>query len=122
VNVISKKFFDEIKKDFEKADILFLTPNQIELLPPQIVDLTVNISSFHEMRLDQIKYYFRQIERLTRSKGYLYLKEWKKSYNPYDDIFISVNNYPVAQRWKEIYLREAKIQTKFFEELLQLKN
>ena len=59
-----------------EAAIIFLTPNQLELLPDKSIDLFVNISSFHEMRMDQIKYYFGEIDRLTRR--YFYFKQWKK--------------------------------------------
>lgn len=116
------KSFGQIKNEFNEAEILFFTPNQIELLPSHTVDLMINISSLHEMRLNQIKYYFKQIERLVKIKKYFYLKEWKVSHIPYENIYIRTKDYPITSKWKVIYLREPKVQINFFEQLLQLKN
>ena len=113
--------FSEIKEEFEKSKILFFLPNQIELLPDSIIDLFINISSLHEMRLDQIKYYFRQIERLTKPKGYFYFKEFKDSYVAFEDVHIRTEDYPLYPKWDLVYLRESKVQTKFFEALARLK-
>jgi putative sugar O-methyltransferase len=115
------KDFSEVKEEFKKSKILFFLPNQIELLPDNIVDLFINVSSLHEMRLDQIKYYFKQIERLTKLKGYFYFKEFKDSYIAYEDVHIKSGDYPINPKWKVVYLREAKVQTKFFEALVRLK-
>jgi len=115
------KDFSEIKEEFEKSKILFFLPNQIELLPDNIIDLFINVSSLHEMRLEQIKYYFKQIERLTKLKGYFYFKEFKDSYIFYEDVHIRTEDYPINPKWKLVYLRESKVQTKFFEALVRLK-
>lgn len=112
--------FSEIKKEFEESKILFFLPNQIELLPDSIVDLFINISSLQEMRLEQIKYYFKQIERLTRLKGYFYFKEFKDSYVAYENVHIKTEDYPLRPKWKLEYLRESKVQIKYFEALARL--
>lgn len=113
--------YSEIKEEFESAEILFLVSSQIELLPDKIVDLFINISSLHEMRLEQIQYYFTEIERLTRKNGYFYIKEWKDAVVPFedDDVHVRMNDYPV-QNWAMIFCKEAKVQTQFFEALLKL--
>lgn len=114
--------FSEIEDEFNKSEILFFLPSQIELIPNNIVDLFVNISSLHEMRIEQIKYFFREIERLTKKDGYFYLKEFKNSYLRFDDVYIKVEDYPINNKiWKKVFFREAKIQTKFFEALLKKK-
>lgn len=46
--------FDSVRDEFEAASIVFLTPNQLEKLPGKSIDLFLNISSLHEMRLDQV--------------------------------------------------------------------
>ncbi|MBN1215986.1 MAG: putative sugar O-methyltransferase, partial [Candidatus Lokiarchaeota archaeon] len=84
------KNFSEIKVEFEESDIIFLLPSQIELLPHKIADLFINISSFHEMRLDQIQYYFDYIDNLINK--YIYIKQWKVSKNHYDKLIITEND------------------------------
>jgi putative sugar O-methyltransferase len=110
--------FKEIKEEFENADIAFFLPNQLELLPQKIADLFLNISSLHEMRLDQILYYFDCIDRLI--KKYVYLKQWKVSEIPHDNIIIREDDYPIRENWKEIYWRECKVKTDFFEALFRI--
>lgn len=110
--------FNEIKKEFEQSDIIFLLPNQLELLPSKIADLFINISSLHEMRRDQIEFYFNCIDNLI--KKYVYFKQWKISKNSYDNIIITEKDYPIRENWEKIFWRECKVKTQFFEALLRL--
>jgi putative sugar O-methyltransferase len=110
--------FAAVKREFEDAEVIFLTPNQIELLPDKSVDLFINISSLHEMRMDQIRYYFQEIERLTRR--YFYFKQWQETTVPYENETIKEADYPVGKDWSLIYRRQCKVQSKFFEALYEL--
>ncbi|MEM0134465.1 MAG: hypothetical protein QXU18_04460, partial [Thermoplasmatales archaeon] len=98
----------------------FLTPNQLEMLPADSTDLFINISSLHEMRLDQIIYYFKQIDRLT--KGFFYFKQWKVSTIPYENIVIKEDEYPIPTKWKRIYHRDCIFPSLFFEAMYEIKN
>lgn len=110
--------FSTVRAEFENAEIVFMTPNQLEMLPDKSVDLFVNISSLHEMRMDQIKYYFREIERLTRK--YFYFKQWKETTVPFENETVRENDYPIGARWKLINRQQCKVQAKFFEALYEL--
>jgi putative sugar O-methyltransferase len=106
--------YAEIADEFESARIAFLLPHQLEMLPPESVDLFVNISSLHEMTPGQVEYYISQVDRLT--KGYFYLKQWKSWHNASDDVHVS-QEYPIPLHWREIFWRECRVQTLFFEAL-----
>jgi hypothetical protein len=110
--------YDQVRDEFEKADIIFLTPNQLELLPDKSVDLFINISSFHEMRMDQIKYYFGEIDRLTRK--YFYFKQWKETTIPFENERVTEADYPISENWRLINRQQCKVQTYFFEALYEL--
>lgn len=110
--------YDEIKEEFEKADIAFLVPSQLQSLSNGSVDLFINISSLHEMRIDQIKYYFKEITRLTSK--YFYTKQWKISNLPKEDITIKAEDYPIPEHWKEVFNKECLVQPLFFEALYQV--
>ena len=110
--------FGEVEKEFNDADIIFLLPHQAEMLPDKSVDLLINISSLHEMKIDQIHAYFKLIDKLT--KGFFYSKQWWVSQNPADGITITPKDYPVPTKWKQLYLRKAKVQTYFFEAMYML--
>lgn len=110
--------YEQVKNEFEASDVLFLSPDQLKLLPRKSVDLFINISSFHEMIKSQIDYYFQEVERLTR--GYFYFKQWKESKIPSDNIVIKESDYPVKKEWTKIYSRECEVQTRFFEAMYKL--
>ena len=110
--------YEDIKEEYENADIVFLMPHQLELLPDNSIDLFINISSLHEMRMDQIRYYFKVMEKLTRK--YFYTKQWKQTTIPYENVVIRQEDYPVDQNWRQIYARECKVQNLFFEALYDL--
>lgn len=110
--------FEDVQEEFENADIIFLTPNQMEILPDKSVDLFINISSLHEMRMDQIRYYFGEIERLTRR--YFYFKQWKETTIPFENETIREADYPVKKEWRQVYRQQCAVQHKFFEALYAL--
>ena len=110
--------YSDIQREFENADIIFLTPNQLELLPDDSVDLFINISSLHEMRMDQISYYFDEIERLTTK--YFYFKQWKESTIPFDNETIRETDYPVRENWRLVFRQQCAVQHKLFEALYAL--
>ena len=110
--------FAEVQKEFTEADIIFLLPTQLDLLPPKCADLFINISSFHEMRPDQIEYYFGKVDELTDK--YLYFKEWKDTTIPFENIRLTEESYPIRKQWSRVYWRECKVQTHFFEALLKI--
>ena len=110
--------FADVREEYEAADIVFLTPNQLESLPDQSIDLFINISSLHEMRMDQIEYYFGEIERLTRR--YFYLKQWQETTVPFENETIREADYPIRDDWQLVYRQQCTVQKKFFEALYQL--
>ena len=110
--------FESVRGEFEDASIAFLTPNQLEMLPDKSIDLFLNISSLHEMRMDQIRYYFTEIERLTRR--YFYFKQWKETTVPFENETIREADYPVGNDWTLIFRRQCEVQHRFFEALYEL--
>lgn len=116
----ARKFFcyDEVKDELESSSIVFLLPHQLSLIPDKQFDLAMNVSSFGEMSLDQISWYFNQIKRLTCK--YFYMKQWDVSKNPFDNLVITKSDYPYPEKWKQIYTRNCAVQTEFFETLYEV--
>ncbi|WP_192243584.1 putative sugar O-methyltransferase [Mesorhizobium silamurunense] len=110
--------FETVRDEFEASALAFLLPHQLKLLPDSTVDLFVNISSLHEMRLDQIECYLSEIHRLVRPQGHFYLKAWQVSKIPFEGIVIRESDYPL-ERWDRVYRRLPKVQASFFETLLR---
>lgn len=110
--------FEDVRAEFERADFAYLLPHQLSLLPAGSVDLFVNISSLHEMRRDQIDHYLTEIFRLVRPGGHFYLKAWKVSRLPLENIVTREDDYPLSG-WERVWRRTAPVQTRFFETLLR---
>ncbi len=109
----------EVVEELASAQIAFLTPNQLDLLPPLGVGLFVNVSSLHEMRPEQIAHYLGAVDRHTR--GFFYTKQWKRSRNPHDGVVIGRGDYPIPESWETVYSRDHEIQTEFFEALYRVR-
>jgi putative sugar O-methyltransferase len=107
--------FKDIEREFNDSDIAFFLSTQITGLPDGIADLAVNISSLHEMRPEQIAFYFSQLDRLLKDGGQFYFKEWKRGTLPFENIVIRQEDYPIPVSWNCEFSRDAPIQTRFFE-------
>ncbi len=110
--------YADVAEELQAAQIVFLTPNQLDLLPPQQADLFVNISSLHEMRPEQIKHYFAAIE--THCTGHFYTKQWQRSVNEHDGMVVSHDDYPLPTGWQVVFDRQHPVQVEFFEALYRL--
>ena len=72
------------------------------------------------MRMDQIDYYFDEIDRLARK--YFYTKQWKNTTIPYENVTIAESDYPVREDWQLLNRQQCKVQHSFFEALYRLPN
>jgi putative sugar O-methyltransferase len=109
------KSYDEIKNEFEATAIRFFAPHQAELLPQKSCDYFINISSLHEMTLEQVRNYFRLIDRLCR--GRFYTKQWRVSRTQVNGCTLHEHDYPVPPTWRTIFHRRHPIQRMFFDAL-----
>lgn len=100
------------------ARLAFLTPNQLDEIPPLQADLFITISSLHEMRPEQIAHYMGVVDRHT--SGVFYVKQSHKWTNPRDDVTIRESSYPIPAKWRTIYQRRHEVQTHFFEAAFQV--
>jgi len=107
--------YAEIREEFESARIRFIGAHQIKLLPDKSADLFINISSLHEMTMEQIHFYLEQIDRLTR--GHFYMKQWRRSRSVANGFRIRENDYPIPSRWSAIYRERHPLQRMFFHAL-----
>ncbi|MCK6481575.1 MAG: putative sugar O-methyltransferase, partial [Planctomycetes bacterium] len=111
--------FEDVRSEMEDARIGFLTPDQLDLVPPWGAGLFVNISSLHEMRPDQIAHYVGKVGEHTA--GFFYTKQWERSVNAYDRVVIRREDYPIPAHWETVFLRPHPVQTLFFEALYRVR-
>jgi len=91
--------FDDIKEEFNAADIAFLTPDQMRLLPSARFDVFLAIDCLAEMKPAVVCFYFDQASRLARS---IYIKS-----------VLFRHEYPDS--WKQVYERKMALPRSFFE-------
>jgi putative sugar O-methyltransferase len=107
--------YAEVADELERAQIVFLTPNQLAMIPSLDADLMINVSSLHEMRREQIEHYFELFAE--HCGGFFYTKQWQRSLNAFDDLVIRREDYPVPSAWTTVFDRVHPVQTRFFEAL-----
>jgi len=110
--------FDEIKDDFEKASICFLLPHQLAMLPANLIDLLINVSSLHEMSRAQINHYYELIDEKCRI---FYTKQYAFWENPDDKISVPAVIYPTRPSWDLMNARLNPVHAEFFEAIFRVK-
>src|ERR1051326_950402 len=112
------KAFSEVEREVEQAEIVFLMPYQLDLLPAKFVDLFLAIDCLHEMKKDQVNKYFDVADRLA---SHFYFKCWEETDVPFDKVRHTRATYPVKTNWKGTYVRECGVPATFFEAFYQIK-
>lgn len=107
--------FEEVENEFRESDIAFFLSTQISKLPGSLADLAINISSLHEMRPEQISFYFSQFDRLLKDGGLFYFKQWKRGAVLFENVVIRQEDYEIPAGWVCELSRQAPLQTRFFE-------
>ena len=67
--------------------------------------------------MDQIQFYFTEIERLTGR--YFYFKQWQQTTVPFENETIRESDYPVRDNWRLINRQQCEVQHEFFEALYE---
>jgi putative sugar O-methyltransferase len=105
--------YDDVKSEFDEADLCVIGPHQLELLPDEYVDICVSISSLHEMTRDQIQYYKTLIERKTKTA--VYFKQWNSWKNPIDGILVGRGDFLLQHHWSRVLDQPHPVNSEFVE-------
>lgn len=111
--------YSEIKDEFEKSDVAFIMPHQLDLLPDKHFDTFMAIDCLHEMKEEQIKDYFKIADRLGE---FFYFKAWKSTDVPFDNITLTEDQYIPLNNWENVFKRDCYVPSNFFEAMYQCKN
>jgi putative sugar O-methyltransferase len=109
----SFEIFEEVRAEFEAADICFLGPHQLGLLPDHYFDIAISIGSFQEMTLDQVNHYRALIERQT--KYIVYLKQRIALANGSGNPTLERTDYVLREPWRLVLDIRHPIQSKLTE-------
>ncbi len=90
--------FDEIRNELQQCRFAFFTANQIEKIPDDHLHLFINMNSLTEMRIDQIRNFLNQIDRVT-TRAFL-SRQWIKWDNPLDGHSVAKDTFGMNRRWR----------------------
>jgi len=88
----------DVWEEFERSAVAFFTPNQLEQFPEGFFDLILSISTFPEMRSDQVDHYFQLFSRV--GGGHIFIKQWKNWKNPIDGSHVTSDSYRLPPPWR----------------------
>jgi hypothetical protein len=109
--------FESVREEIEKSDVAFFSVNQIKKFPSGYFDVMLSISTFPEMKLEQVKLYIDIFQ--TLSAGYIYIKQWKSWKNPIDGTDLGIDDYLNNKDWSLKIDREDPINPLFFNRVWQ---
>jgi len=124
-NLPEKKIFkfrnfsrlEEVREEFERADIVFLSPEQITQVPKKSVDVAIAIDCLHEMTMENIEKYFGHFDRIAH---HLYFQcqnvQWAKT----SKVLLTMDSYPIKKHWKKIVHEKCFVPNDYFYGIYQM--
>ncbi len=109
--------YSNIKNEFENADIIFITPDQIRLLPNKIFDLSIAIDCLHEMNKSQVDNYFNEFDRLSSN---IFFKCQNTQWANFENNKFTIDNYPVKKNWTKILHEKCFIPNDYFDAIYKI--
>ena len=103
-------FPNEINENYTNIrdfDIIYLLPNQVNILEKNFFDLAINTESFMEMDFEEVKKYINLINDTTNDKSYFFTSNRIRKVQKFFD-------YPwfIMNRFKKIYINKHRIFNK----------
>ncbi len=108
--------FEDIAAEYQAADIVFLMPDQLPMLPNSSVDLFLAIDCLHEMKPERVAYYLGEAGRLS---SHFYFKCWQETVVPFDNVSHTAGSYPIPLHWKPLFNEPCVVPSTFFHALYQ---
>ena len=107
--------YSGVAAEMEQAQLVFIEPHQLPLVPDRHFDAMLTISTLQEMRPEQIARYLELMDQKTA--GAIYLKQWRRWRNPVDDVVVAMGDYRLPDEWEPILSRSPIMPREFFEAL-----
>lgn len=101
-------------------DIIFIFPHQLKLIKNRLFDLTIAISSLHEMNKNTIKFYMSRINDISKI---LYFSVWKKTTIPFsltNETLLANKSYFIYKNWVELTTKENYFPSNFIQKIYKI--
>ena len=111
---------EDIFEKINSNDIIFIFPHQLKLIKKTFFDVTIAISSLHEMSKDTIKYYMNIINTISKN---LYFTVWEKTTIPFsltNETLLANKNYFVNRDWTELSNKKNYFPSNFIQKVYKI--
>ena len=106
---LAKWYLDQVAAD---AKISYIHPEDLS----GSCDLVIANNCLHEMTVEQVGYYFNYVDKNAK---YFYFNCWNDTTMPNDFIRWTKDDYPIRNKWEEIFKRDY-IKENYFEALYKI--
>ena len=107
----------DVQDEFNQADVAFMSPEQIGMIPNKCVDVAIAIDCLHEMTSRNIESYFDQFNRIA---DYFYFKcqtvQWART----SDVLLTATSYPVRRHWAKLVHEDCYVPNDYFHAIYRM--
>ena len=109
--------FKTVEQDFTNADVCFISPDQIKMMPNKFFDLSIAVDCLHEMSFSDVKIYFSEINRIS---SHFYLKAQITQSAKYGEHELNRDDYPIYKSWTKIADEECIFPNDYFQSIYKI--
>ena len=111
------KSFADVKNEITSAEIVFISPEQLQLIPDKYIDTSIAIDCLHEMTNKTVIDYFEQFNRIIKT---LYFKSQVKQWADTSHKSLDIDTYPIRDNWTKILHERAIIPNDYFNAIYKM--
>ena len=109
--------FDDVKEDILSADIVFISPEQLQLMPDKFINTSIAIDCLHEMTNESVMEYFEQFNRISDT---LYFKSQVKQWADTSHKSLDIDTYPIRDNWTKVLHERSIIPNDYFNAIYKM--
>ena len=111
------KSFDDVKDNMISAEIAFISPEQLQLIPDKFIDTSIAIDCLHEMTNETVVEYFEQFNRISDT---LYFKSQVKQWADTSRKSLDIDTYPIRDNWTKVLHEQSIIPNDYFNAIYKM--
>lgn len=111
------KSFSDVKDDMISAEIAFISPEQLQLIPDKFIDTSIAIDCLHEMTNETVVEYFEQFNRISDT---LYFKSQVKQWADTSHKSLDIDTYPIRDNWTKVLHEQSIVPNDYFNAIYKM--
>ena len=111
------KSFSDVKDDMISAEIAFISPEQLQLIPDKFIDTSIAIDCLHEMSNETVVEYFEQFNRISDT---LYFKSQVKQWANTSHKSLDIDTFPIRDNWTKVLHERSIVPNDYFNAIYKM--